>query len=105
MRGYGGVGLEYRLAPQWTVKGEYLHASPAAKPLTETSTGTFIGFLCCSTFNVNFGRMSLDVVRLGLNYRLWRRDTASEETSAHTTSTAAPPRRTSSGSRAAIMAA
>ncbi len=58
------------LAARWTSKAEYLHVNRGSQSITETATAPFSSNPHCSTFNVNFGRTNLDVIRVGLNFRL-----------------------------------
>jgi outer membrane immunogenic protein len=64
-----GGGFEYAVWQNWTLKGEYLYVSLDGKPLTETATGVTAGGPTPSTFNANFGRTNLNVVRVGVNHR------------------------------------
>jgi outer membrane immunogenic protein len=63
-----GVGLEYALWQKWTLRGEYLYASLGRNSVTETVLGPTPGALP-SSFNANFGRINLNVVRVGINYQ------------------------------------
>jgi|DewCreStandDraft_4_1066084.scaffolds.fasta_scaffold39235_1 outer membrane immunogenic protein len=58
-----GGGLEYAIAPNWSVKIEYLHTRLNAKE-------NFVAFGRCSTGVCTIGAR-VDVIRVGLNYRLW----------------------------------
>jgi outer membrane immunogenic protein len=65
-----GGGLEYALSPRWTVKAEYLHIDLDGNNVTETATAVFPGSTPpLSTFNANFNRVMVDVVRAGVNFR------------------------------------
>jgi outer membrane immunogenic protein len=63
-----GGGLEYALAQNWTVRGEYLYVSLASKSVTETATALNNQPLP-STFAANFGRTNLNIARVAFNYR------------------------------------
>jgi len=61
-----GVGGEWSLASNWSVKAEYLHVS-----LGGTNTVVAQPFIPLPPFTVtyNFNRMAVDIARVGLNYR------------------------------------
>jgi outer membrane immunogenic protein len=63
-----GGGLEYALTQNLSVRAEYLYVSLDTKPLTETALST-LGAGIPASFNANYGRLNLSVVRAGLNYQ------------------------------------
>ena len=65
-----GAGLEYAFASRWSIKTEYLFASLRSKSLTETATQPFPPQTALATFNVNSGHQIVDIIRVGINYRL-----------------------------------
>lgn len=65
-----GGGIEGRLWDNWTVKFEYLHLDFA--PTTSTTRiATTAGLLPFDVTNVVNSRVTDNIVRVGLNYRLW----------------------------------
>jgi outer membrane immunogenic protein len=64
-----GGGLEYAVARNWTIRGEYLHVSLESKSVIETATALPPLATIPSTFTANFGRTNLNIVRAALNYR------------------------------------
>lgn len=67
--GAAGGGLEYAIAKNWTIRGEYLYVSLAGKSVIETATALPAGTTIPSSFTANFGRTNLNIVRAALNYR------------------------------------
>ena len=65
-----GGGIEGRLSQNWTVKVEYLHLdfSPTT---TTTRLATTAGLLPFDTVSTVNSRVTDNIVRVGLNYRLW----------------------------------
>ena len=63
-----GGGLEYAVWQNWSLKAEYLYVSLASKSLTESAVTIAVGSSPAS-FNANYSRTNLNVVRVGLNYR------------------------------------
>ena len=65
-----GGGVEGRLSQNWTVKVEYLHLdfSPTT---TTTRLATTAGLLPFDTVSTVNSRVTDNIVRVGLNYRLW----------------------------------
>jgi outer membrane immunogenic protein len=63
-----GGGLEWAIAPHWSVKGEYLFVSLKNNSMTETALGT-LAPVTPASFTVNSGRTDFNVLRAGLNYR------------------------------------
>ncbi|MFZ2157397.1 MAG: outer membrane beta-barrel protein [Bradyrhizobium sp.] len=62
-----GAGVEYGFTPNWTVKGEYLHADFGSSSFTTLNVGPgFVGFPQSINHSV---RSTVDIVRVGLNYR------------------------------------
>ena len=64
-----GSGLEYALAPNWTVKGEAIYAQLNTTTATWTSPGSQT-FPANAVYNVRFNT-SVAVVRVGLNYKFY----------------------------------
>ena len=60
-----GGGIEHKWTRNLSVKAEYLYAS--LRSSTVTSTATLPAGGAPSTYNANFGRTNLNVVRAGLN--------------------------------------
>jgi outer membrane immunogenic protein len=63
-----GAGLEYGFTPNWTVKGEYLHADFGRSSFTTTNVGAIFVAAAPQTINHSV-RSTVDIVRVGLNYR------------------------------------
>jgi outer membrane immunogenic protein len=63
-----GVGLEYALRQNWTLRAEYLYVSLGGRgSVTETVLGPTPGALP-SSLNANFGNINFNVARVGLSY-------------------------------------
>lgn len=65
-----GGGIEGRLAGNWTVKLEYLHLDLGSTTATSHLSGSVGGAGFDTTQTVN-SHWSDNIVRVGLNYRLW----------------------------------
>lgn len=72
-----GGGIEGRLSQNWTVKVEYLHLdfSPTT---TTTRLATTAGLLPFDTVSTVNSRVTDNIVRVGLNYRLWNTPAAAQ---------------------------
>jgi outer membrane immunogenic protein len=64
-----GGGFEYAVGERMTLKAEYLYVNLAAKTLTEAALAVFIPGDTPASINVNAGRATFSVARVGLNYR------------------------------------
>lgn len=60
-----GAGLEYGLAPNWSMRAEYLYYNTAGVSQVGAQTGVDPGIIA----NFNWDRTKLHVARLGINYR------------------------------------
>jgi outer membrane immunogenic protein len=64
-----GAGGEYRITNNFTLKAEYLYANLGRTSINTVATTTFGGVGSPASYNANFGTVSFNVVRLGLNYK------------------------------------
>ena len=64
-----GGGLEYAVARNWTIRGEYLYVSLQSKSVVETATALPFLATIPSSFTANFSRTNLNIARAALNYR------------------------------------
>jgi outer membrane immunogenic protein len=64
-----GGGLEYAIARNWTIRGEYLYVSLESKSVIETATALPLLATIPSSFTANFGRTNLNIARAALNHR------------------------------------
>lgn len=62
-----GAGLEYAVWQNWTLKAEYLYVSLDNTTMTETALMAN-GASTPASFDANFGRTDLNIVRVGVNY-------------------------------------
>jgi outer membrane immunogenic protein len=60
-----GAGVEWRFAPAWSMKAEYLHVDLGTQTNTIAVNAPFVGTLTSSV------RETDDIVRFGLNYKLY----------------------------------
>ncbi len=65
-----GAGFEYAIMNNMSLKAEYLYADLGSRSINTVATSTFFnpGFNPAS-FAANFGMVSINVVRVGLNYK------------------------------------
>jgi outer membrane immunogenic protein len=63
-----GGGAEYAVSNNISLKAEYLFMSLNGASTRITALNSFIGFTP-SSVNVNYGRLNLNTVRVGLNYK------------------------------------
>ena len=63
-----GGGIEYALWKNFTLKAEYLHMRLGNRPFTVSANVPFPGNDPAS-FNMSYGNLDLDFVRVGLNYQ------------------------------------
>ncbi|WP_312017683.1 outer membrane beta-barrel protein [Bradyrhizobium sp. CIR18] len=62
-----GGGGEWRFAPRWSFKAEYLYVDLGKSSVTATALATGIG-PTLSRYTANFGRADFHVARVGVNY-------------------------------------
>ncbi len=63
-----GGGGEWRFAPNWSVKVEYLYVSLDSASVISTATSKSGAATSLSTYTANFDRTDFQVVRAGLNF-------------------------------------
>jgi outer membrane immunogenic protein len=63
-----GAGIEYIITNKMTLKAEYLYAD-LGHSFVDT-VATLSGGLAPASFTANFGTVSFNVARLGINYKL-----------------------------------
>jgi outer membrane immunogenic protein len=63
-----GGGFEFAVIKNVTLKAEYLYLGFEKQSVTETAQALGLGTLL-STYNANFGSTSINIVRVGLNYK------------------------------------
>ena len=64
-----GGGLEYAIARNWTLRGEYLYVNLESNSFTEAATALPFLATVPSSFTANFSRTKLNIARAALNYR------------------------------------
>jgi outer membrane immunogenic protein len=64
-----GGGLEYAIARNWTIRGEYLYVNLESTSFTEAATSLPFLATVPSSFTANFSRTKLNIARAALNYR------------------------------------
>jgi outer membrane immunogenic protein len=72
-----GLGIEGRLSQNWTVKVEYLHLDFSPTTAT-TRLVTTAGLFPFDTESVVTSRITDNIIRVGLNYRLWNTSAATQ---------------------------
>jgi outer membrane immunogenic protein len=67
-----GVGYEYMITPQWTVRGEYLHYGFSNNTVTSTlQSPIFPGGAATGTITQTWKVPNIDAVRVGVNFKFF----------------------------------
>lgn len=64
-----GGGVEYAIARNWTIRGEYLYVNLRGNSLTQTVVGGVTPGFSPSTIDAQYNALAFQTIRAGINYK------------------------------------